>query len=223
MLASVREALAHRYSFDGIGDAIEDSAGASEGRLYATALDGRGFADLLGNGNFVNLSNGLVSSSNDKTLECWLTWRGGGEWQRIFDFGSSDRGEGVRGMGTKYLFLTPRAGSGFIMAAYSQAGIGAEIQVVGSSALEIGSLSHVAVAVDSATDELNLYVNGELVGAQTLDQRLSEIEDVNSWLGTSQYRVDPYLNAELVEFRIYDRALTPDELRLTYETGPDEL
>ena len=42
----------------------------------------------------------------------WVTWNGGGAWQRIFDFGTSDGGEGNSGTGQKYLFLTPSSGAG---------------------------------------------------------------------------------------------------------------
>jgi hypothetical protein len=52
-------------------------------------------------------------------------------------------------------------------------------------------------------------------------QRLSEISDVNSWLGLAQYETDPGLNADLLEFRLYDQALSAAEVALSFELGPD--
>jgi hypothetical protein len=221
----VRQALAHRYRFDGTGEAAVDEMGGEDGQLFNTSLDGRGFVDLVDDGqlSFVNLPNGYLSSSDDKTIECWLTWRGGEPWQRIFDFGSSDQGEAARGDGASYFFLTPRALEGSMMVGYSRSGIQGEIQLVGTSAFPMTPRTHVAVVVDSGTNAFSLYVDGELNATQTLEQRLSEVDDVNSWLGISQYAADPNLNAELHEFRIYERALTAEEVRLTYELGPDTL
>jgi hypothetical protein len=34
----------------------------------------------------------------------------------------------------------------------------------------------------------------------------------NNWLGRSQYGWDPYLGAQLDDFRIYDKAMSPQEL-----------
>jgi hypothetical protein len=221
----VRQALAHRYSFEGTGSAAVDAMGGVAGQLLNTTLDGRGVVDLVDDGQlrFVNLPNGYLSSSDDKTIECWLTWQGGEPWQRIFDFGSSDRGEAQQGVGASYLFLTPESVEGWMMVGYSNSGIQGEIQLVGTSALQIGAFTHVAVVVDSGRDEFSLYVDGELDATQTLEARLSDVKDVNAWLGISQYLADPNLNAELHEFRIYERALTADELQLTYELGPDAL
>jgi concanavalin A-like lectin/glucanase superfamily protein len=221
LLASLKGALAHRYSFDGSGTEIADSIAEAHGRLVNANLDGRGFAELLGDDAFVNLPNGMLSSSNDKTLEAWLIWKGGGRWQRVFDFGSSDRGEAQRGQGTSYLYLTTRGTADAMSVAYSTDGLSGETRLVSSVALPIGSMVHVAVVIDSQADKFALYVNGALDASRTLVQRLSEISDVNSWLGLAQYETDPGLNADLLEFRLYDQALSDAEVGLSFELGPD--
>jgi concanavalin A-like lectin/glucanase superfamily protein len=221
LLASLKGALSHRYSFDGSGTEIADSIAEAHGTLYNANLDGRGFAELLGDDGFVNLPNGLLSSSNDKTLEAWLIWKGGGRWQRVFDFGSSDRGESQRGQGTSYLYLTTRGTADAMSVAYSTNGIIGETRLVSSVALPVGSRVHVAVVIDSQTDSFALYVNGALDASRTLVQRLSEISDVNSWLGLAQYETDPGLNADLLEFRLYDQALSAAEVGLSFELGAD--
>jgi concanavalin A-like lectin/glucanase superfamily protein len=219
----LRAALAHRYSFDGIGDVVLDSVAGADAKLFRASLDGRGVAVLTGDDEFVNLPNNLLSSSNDKTIETWLTWNGGDRWQRIFDFGSSDEGETQRGQGATYLYLTPRGNDDRMLLGYSTDGIEGETRVISSSALPIGSSVYVAVVVDSRHDSFSLYVNGALDGTHALEQRLSEIQDFNSWLGLGQFSADPGLSGQLDEFRLYDRALTAEEIALSFELGANTL
>jgi hypothetical protein len=77
------------------------------------------------------------------------------------------------------------------------------------------------VVIDSASDAMSLYVDGGWSGSATLVERLSALDDVNAWLGMSQYDSDPSLDATLTEFRLYHRALSSEEIRFSYELGPD--
>jgi len=198
-----------------------DSVGAADGALIGAALDGQGSASLRGGGQLVNLPNGLLSSSNDKTIEAWVIWHGGGDWQRLFDFGSSVQGEATRGTGLTYLQLTPRSPDGAMAVGFTTAGLAAETLLHGTVALPIDSQAHVAVVVDSQNNALSLYLNGALNATTLLVERLSSINDVNMWIGVSQYSADPSLLAELSEFRLYDRALSEQELALSFELGAD--
>jgi hypothetical protein len=75
--------------------------------------------------------------------------------------------------------------------------------------------------IDSTTNALSLFLDGEWLATETLAQRLSEIDDVNCWLGMAQYENDPGLSATLAEFRLYHRALTRAEIELSHALGPD--
>lgn len=221
LLQALRSSLAHRYSFSGTGSVAVDSVGAANGALIGAALDGQGSALLRGGGQLVNLPNGLLSSSNDKTIEAWVIWHGGGDWQRLFDFGSSEEGEAARGTGLTYLQLTPRSEYGAMAVGYTNAGLAAETLLHGTLALPIDSQEHVAVVVDSQNNALSLYLNGALNATTPLVERLSSIDDVNMWIGVSQYAADPSLLAELSEFRLYERALGERELELSFQLGAD--
>ena len=109
----IRAHLIHRYSFDGEGTQVVDSVGSADGSLQNGAvLDGAGHVTLDGKDDYVNLPNGLLSGLTDATLVAWLAWSGGPEWQRVFDFGSTDAGEDMVGNATSSLFLTPKANPG---------------------------------------------------------------------------------------------------------------
>lgn len=84
-----------------------------------------------------------------------------------------------------------------------------------------GSLVHVAVVIDDRERGMSLYVDARLEGTTPIPGRLRQIDDLNNWLGRSQYDVDPQLRGQLLEFRIYEAALTTRELEQSFALGPD--
>jgi hypothetical protein len=50
---------------------------------------------------------------------------------------------------------------------------------------------------------------------------LSAINDVNNWLGRSQFNDDPYFKGMIHEFRIYKVALTQQQVAASFDAGPD--
>ena len=85
----------------------------------------------------------------------------------------------------------------------------------------IGSKAHVALVFDDANDQMKLYLNGRFVGGAVVTGSLSAITDRNNWLGRSQYRSDESFAGSLHELRIYDRALAPAQLELSFSYGTD--
>jgi hypothetical protein len=50
---------------------------------------------------------------------------------------------------------------------------------------------------------------------------LTRINDINNWLGRSQFSADAELQATFYEFRIYGAALSPELVEISYKGGPD--
>jgi hypothetical protein len=189
-------------------------------------LGGAGTLTLAGgtSDQFVDMPNGLVSSSTDLTIEIWLTWSGGNLWQRIFDFGNNTSGsEGAQGNGTSYLFLTPKAGTPerCLRLALTTNGISNETVVSGATALAINTLAHLTVVVDDTRDSLSLYLDGASLGTEPFTGHLSGIRDINNWLGRSQSVQDVELSGVLHELRFYRTALTTKQIELSHRAGPD--
>ena len=212
---TLKSLLVHRYDFEGSGTAVKDRIGTAHGVVARgstlSKLDGKGVV-LLGGGDvgaYVDLPNGLASALKNATFEAWITWGGGTTWQRIFDFGDSTSAtpEDHQADGKTYLFLTPKSGSGVVSAGFSIASVAQELDVPGPAALG-QTLSQVVAVADDDGDKLALYVNGAKAGEQTWTGQLSKINDVNVWLGRSQYLNDNELNAVYHEFRIYGAALS---------------
>jgi hypothetical protein len=174
--------LAHRYTFEGPANSIrvvDSQAGAEyDGEVQRTTLSGEGTLDLAGSRSdqWVGLRNGLLQESPSITLEAWVRWNGGNNWQRIFDFGSnnSPAGEGEQGdNGTTYLFLTARTPNdpvapqllqtGKMRLAYKRGAGELELTAEAPVALPSGGMefTHVAVVVDSENMKMSIYMNGE--------------------------------------------------------------
>ena len=218
------DALLHRYSFDGVGTQAIDSKGAAHGDLIATKLTDQGSVHLEApdaTRQYVDLPNGLISGLVNATFETWVNWDGGGIWQRVFDFGEdASGGAGAQSNGRGYLFLSPRGDGDFLRVVYKNPML-REIIIDVRPALQPGVPAHLAVVFDDHHNLMSAYVNGVLSGSVELDSKLSQIHDVNDWLGRSQFAIDGPFTGSIDEFRIYDVALSAGELQKSFEAGPD--
>ena len=52
---------------------------------------------------------------------------------------------------------------------------------------------------------------------------LGTIDDLNNWLGRSQYQADPELGGTYHEVRIYSKALSAGQITANFTAGPDAL
>jgi arabinan endo-1,5-alpha-L-arabinosidase len=144
------------------------------------------------------------SVANAGTFAAWVKWNGGGDWQRIFDFGNGT---------TPYLFLTSRAGViGKLRFAITTDGNGAEQTVDAPTALPTNSWCHVAVTLDGSKGLL--YLDGNPVATNAnLTLRPWQTLARSNYLGKSQFPPDPYFNGKIDSFRIFGRALGPSEIK----------
>ncbi|MGD8862169.1 MAG: LamG domain-containing protein [Myxococcales bacterium] len=210
-----------RYDFEGEGEVVMDRVGEAHGRaLGGTALDGLGGLPLDGIDDYVDMPNGLLSDREQVTIMAWLSWSGGVCWQRVFDFGSTDAGEDLSGNATSSLFLTPASCPEGVLAFMTERQSVQRV-LTAPEPLPLERTVQVALAFDGAAGEVALYVDGALQALDTIDHTLDEVQDVNNWLGRSQWVQDHYLQGRYEELRIYDRALAADEVATLYERGPD--
>jgi hypothetical protein len=221
--------LRHRYSFNGTGTTATDSVGGANGTVLNTTLVGDGTVVLAGvdSVQYVDLPNGIVSSLGPSaTIEAWASWTGvGGTWQRVFDFGSSDQAEDTQGNGVTYLFVTPNNGATtFARTALTNAAVATEKFVETTAPLPTAVLVHLAVVVDGAAKTLTLYQNGVSAGSVDLvDTTLNRLNDVNNWIGRSQWTFDDEFQGTVSELRIYSTARSAQQIAAESAAGPDVL
>ena len=69
---------------------------------------------------------------------------------------------------------------------------------------------------------MTLYVNGAAVNSVAVTIPLSSVSEVHAYLGRALYN-DPYLTGSIDEFRIYDNALSANDVQASFNAGPDTL
>lgn len=209
----LKSALAHRYAFEGSGAVARDEVGGADGLIVNAELAGYGQVNLARGGleQYVDLPNGIISVLTNATFEAWLVWDAPEPtqfWERIFDFGVSTAGEELRQDGQSYLFLAPAQPR----TAFQNSVANGEIRADSPTPFPTDTAFHVAVVVDEDAQKLRLYLNATEQKSVDFPQSLTTVEDVNNWLGRSQYAVDTQFGGSYLEFRIYRAALTEQQL-----------
>lgn len=235
--------LKHRYSFN--DGTARDSVGEADGRAMNNPKirDGQLVFDPAINdgkntnpdkGQYVELPSGLLNHRS-WTIELWTTYRGGQPWQRIVDFGNhveatepekarndTDEKKALRGNG--FLAIMHNK-CGNIMGQLSLASWGADTDTDLSAAHEGLTLHrehHVVYTHDPDLREQKLYVDGELVAAGLARIDARDTEWNNCFIGRSQFTWDPLYNGRVNELRIYDHALSREDVKAHAEAGPDD-
>lgn len=198
--------LVTRYTFEGnvndvVGTQNAERKGGSTGLPgYAAGFGGGQSIDLDGVDDYVQLPVG-AANFQDITIAAWVQWDGGGNWQRVFDFGSEIE---------KTMFLTPKNGGGVIEWSFTTTKGGnfygdASYALTGP-AMPVGVWTHLAVTLNG--DAMTLYVNGVPVDTEVNDLIDPLYGQPFCYLGKSMYNTDPLFNGRIDDFRIYSHALS---------------
>ncbi|HEV2394043.1 MAG TPA: LamG domain-containing protein [Verrucomicrobiae bacterium] len=240
--------LRHRYSFDGppgshlVTDSIRGANGVlvfgsqnapyTNGTPDGSGFSGNGILDLQGTNGCVLLPPRPVSVLSNFTIEAWLTWNGAATsaWQRVFDFGLSERGTNAMGLGTNYVIFTPAQGGtdlpGFEETTVNPFGTNVDpeaLVLAPSQPFPIGQEVYVAITYDPGGGSARLYFNGVLAAAASgVFNPTSRLTDYSSWLGRSQWDRDPYFNGSYDEFRIWQGILSDQDIASHYAAGPNQ-
>jgi hypothetical protein len=139
-----------------------------------------------------------------------------GNWARVFDFGNINGSSGQN-----FLFYTPHNASAGQTLGFSTTAATVNFNSAGTFD---NRAVQVVCLVDPANNYCAIYTNGVL--QSSLNSPLPAFSGVStawSFLGRSLFSTDPYLNATIDEFRIYDGRLTPEEIAADYKFGPNAL
>jgi hypothetical protein len=207
-------ALAHRYSFT---SNAWDSIGMAHGSLRGNAVVTNQALKLTGAvGGYVDLPGGLVSGASALSIEFWASFGANGNWSRVFDFGTM-----AGANGQNYLFFTPHTPASVTSLNFNAGGTLGFLDVAGN--LDQKTV-HVVCLVDPAASYLAIYTNGVLRGQKiTALPALNSVSTAWSFIGRSLFSADAWLNATIDELRIYDGRLTPGEIAVNHQFGPDAL
>jgi hypothetical protein len=232
----VEATLLHRYSFsDAVGSTVaKDSVGTADGVIkgVGAAFDGKGQLSLPGGNNsdadpsviagYVDLPNHIINVLTNLSIETWVTWQGSGSWQRIFDFGTSAGGEDISSGNGGYLFLTTAGSVNMRFSPRDPITASEPAPLTAAAPLATGQEVYLAVTYDFTHNSAKLYSNAVVVAFGAAPVDITTIDDVNNWLGRSQW-ADPMFQGKYDEFRIWNGVLLPGEISSHYVAGPDSL
>jgi arabinan endo-1,5-alpha-L-arabinosidase len=153
--------------------------------------------DLNGTNQYVWLPPGAAYG---QTFAAVVNWRGGGQWQRIFDFGFDT---------TKTVMLTPASGDNVLRCDINPGGTLQTLQW--NQPLPTNTWTHVAVVLNGSRGVL--YVNGApVVTNNSVNFQPVNVAPQTNHLGRSKFSADPYFNGQFASFRVYGRALSALEI-----------
>jgi hypothetical protein len=230
--------LIHRYSFNEASgattaDLVPGNSPAWDGALNGGATLGGGQVTLDGSSGFVQLPAGIVSNLNAVTVEAWASFGPASGWSTLFDFGNQDGLISPQGM--NYIGFQPFTGATVPGAAVlfgmgdpgnaNDQGTACSL-VSGGVTNYLGNNVHIVAVFHPYAGYVALYTNGVLAAinnnaSNPLASTLAD--DPLNYLGQSLYASDPFLNASIDEFRIYNGALTASQIAADHALGPNQL
>ncbi len=239
----------HRYSFsegptdDAFGRSIIDSISGADGGVVGEGSSATASTLSLNGGSsdvaaYVDLPNGILSALGDEvTVEGWFRLDGSQPWSRVFDFGSSQAGEqflpGGTGEGLDYLILSAQVAGNtnsqrFEVNNRDEVGGASANALTDVAGVGVDQMYHFAAVVDGGDGEspvATLYIDGAKVGGfvANAEAQISGLNDVNNWLGRSNWTADANVQGTYDEFRLYNYALDEDEVLGNFEAGPDTI
>lgn len=222
--------IIHRWSFTETTGPVIDSIGTANGSvilLGTNSIRANGTITLAGGArtttDYVQFPSGLVHSLTNMTIELWATPNAGETWSRLFDFGPGNNTQA----GTFYLSLC--RGSTALNQQRFEYNAPATWTVDTGLATTAGT-QYQYVVIWSATGGANggglaeWYRNGALAGSvNTGTVNITNVNDTVLWLGRSQYTADSSASATYNEVRIFNHAMSPTEIKMDMQNGPDTL
>ena len=145
-----------------------------------------------------------IANQEEITVATWVYWNGGNIWQRIFDFGNNQN---------EFMYMSPYSGTGYLRFGINN---GSGLQTLDATvALPENQWSHVAVTLGATT--ASLYINGVLINeSNTVTARPIDFKPMFNYIGKSQFSTNPLLNGRIDDFRVYNYALTAQDIANLY-------
>jgi autotransporter-associated beta strand protein len=217
-VVSVQPQLIAFYKFnESSGTSAADASGNERtatlnGATWTASGHSNNAVNLNGSGQYVTLPSGFTTNLADFTVATWVYLNGAqGYWSRIFDFGetrSAVWGSTYYTTPTRYMFLAPSAG--VMTFAITCGTSGGEQRINANQATPVNGWHHVAVTLSGNTG--TLYLDGVQIGQDTITITPSQLGTLNTtYIGKSQWS-DPYLNGWVDDFRIYNGALSAEQI-----------
>lgn len=238
----LRQAPVHRFSFNAApapapdGTTVPDLIGGLVATIRGANAAFTGHAVRLPGGSsateaYMDFPNGLISSWENVTIEFWETQTEPQVWSRILSIGTNKVGEihgpGGDFTGSETLTLFGNVGAmqinRFARSYGTLANGGPDRDPASYPDSEYGVEFHQVITYDKRLEEWHWYRNGLLMEVIPDREGPSTIEDVNVWIGRSEFSADNNFRGLVNEVRIYNHALDECEIQGNFLAGPDKV
>lgn len=217
-----------RYSFEeGSGIVINDVSGNNRnGEISGSVkwVDGRYGKALKLNSDtdsYIRLPDNLLSSVKGFTFTGWIYWNGLGEKnnlydQRIIDFHAMEKATTGNQNDNRLFWLTPAGGGESNLLHFENySDRNGTAAMDANNMLPVEKWTHVAWVINPVTQSSSAYINGELVASKTGWQHTADKLNLkNYFIGKSAWGAHPSLNASIDEFVFFNKALSPEQIKL---------
>lgn len=211
--------LTHSWTFD--DGTANDYVGGANGTLMGGAeIDFGALVTTLGD-SWMEMPANIISLNtySEITIESWFVpySEANTGYHMLVFFGNT-----INQVGVDYYFFTPARGDDISRAAIS-CGVETNPWTGESGAngpeLDDGVLHHMVSTLSD--QEITLYVDGQLTGSAPIDTNnsISKISATYAYLAKSGYDGDPVWLGEILEFNIYNRVLSAEEVLFLYNRG----
>jgi len=204
-----------------------------------------GNASIASIAAYIDLPNHILSSQTNITIEIWATPRSAQNWGRIMDFGrTTEAGDGFGAVGewtglpgastpnntsqSDGIMLSSSIGTDLTQQRFEARHSGTVYTVNTALATTAGVQHHYAITFTdglgtfgSAGGRWQWYRDGDIVDFLDVSNHLASIQDVNNWLGRSEWSADSLANADYTEVRISNAALNQWQVKANYLLGPN--
>jgi len=206
------ENLTHSWTFDD-GTTV-DTIGGVTGVLMggAQVLSGSLFTTQTSSWMELPANDIGINNYSEVSVEVWFksVLNGNTGFHMLASFGNTQNTIGVN-----YFFITPARGDNVSRAAISCGDLStpwASEDGANGTEFDDGNLHHMVGTIDA--DSIALYIDGELQAITPLDtnNRISAISTTYAYLAKAVYTADPTWRGEILEFNMYNKALSAEEV-----------
>jgi hypothetical protein len=216
---SVCQQLFHRYSFN--DGTASDSVGTAHGTLTNGAYVSTGWLrlDQLSSGPHLRLPTGLLGTYTDITIELWFSASTlNSDYIKIFQFGDPTSNCPNIGCNQNY----GASSTWTISCSICGASFNPYKQVSTTTSYHGPTNVHLVAVYSTTSNALRLYVNGALVGSNTLDVSIPG-RGSSDFLGLGKSPVDPYMIGSIDEFRIWKGELPASAVSAHFTAGSNSI
>jgi lysophospholipase L1-like esterase len=194
------------------GTKVIDKAGNFDGELKGNTTRVQGFEDGAiyfpgDKGDYISMPGAALAKTDDITISTWIKLEENSNWSVFFVAGSNTAN--CISFSTKG--APPTGLCGVTISLAVKGGTEERVKADVSNSVQVGEWANLVYTQEGINGKL--YLNGEMVGSNTTKYKIKDVAQGSVSIGASHIYPDPNMVGKMEDFKIYNRALSSDEIR----------